>query len=111
VDAPGSARQALPIGVLPDLDEDLAHGGLHPAVGSIVTSVLVVARSDDVVDIDLALADLGFDLDDQATDVGWQIDRTRHSLVLLCGPRSYASASLCFMHGPPSCRSAAVCPE
>jgi hypothetical protein len=66
----GGPGQPIPIGILPDLGQDLADGRFHPTVvHGDLPPMSAFGRSGNLARIDVGFADLGFDLVDQATNV------------------------------------------
>src|SRR5262245_47129857 len=79
------ADQALAVGVLADLEQDLADRRLDPAVRRVATDAVALDQRGRPARL---LADLGLDLVDDALDVIRQVRRARHG-GLLCRPRWY----------------------
>src|SRR5207249_55359 len=82
VDALRRPDEALPVGVLADLGEDLADGCLDATIRHVVAvprrAVRTAGVAGDLVGGEVGLTDLGLDLVDEAADVGREVNRAWH---------------------------------
>ena len=103
------AGESLAIGVLADLGQDFADGGLDPVVsGRRLVGALVAARTRDVVGLERGLADLGLDLVHQPADIWRQVGVARHARTPgVSGDRTSGAVQLAYTTDPAAVNPAA----